>query len=415
MKKSLSLHLFEGYGIELEYMIVDKSTLDILPIADELLRRAAGRYTNEFNAGASGWSNEFVLHVLELKNNKPTRNFKSLLKEFNEQVAIINHMLEPMGGQLMPSAMHPWMVPAKEAILWDHRNKHIYETYHRIFDCKRHGWANIQSVQINISFDGDQEFGRLHAAIRLLLPLIPSLAASSPIVEGKLTGTIDTRLAYYKINQSRIPSIMGMVIPEAVYSKAEYKRQVLEKMYGDISKYDPKGVLRHEWLNSRGAIPRFQRNAMEIRIADMQECPLADLAISWVIIEVLKLIVEEFWMTYEEQKLCDLKYLISIFEKSLTFGKEAIIETPHFLKVFGIKEKDAKAHEIWHYLIKEVFSRSSDDTYSEFRKALKVIMEKGTLSNRIREVLGKSPSHKRIYDVYYKLCECLANGSMFIK
>ena len=217
MKKSASLHLFEGYGIELEYMIVDKSTLDILPISDELLRKAAGKYTNEFDNGAFGWSNEFVLHVLELKNNIPTREFQVLLDGFNEQVSIISHILEPMGGRLMPSGMHPWMEPLKETKLWTHRNKHIYETYHRIFNCKRHGWANIQSVQINISFDGDEEFGRLHAAIRLILPLIPALAASSPIAEGKLTGINDTRLSFYTVNQRKIPSIMGMVIPEPVY------------------------------------------------------------------------------------------------------------------------------------------------------------------------------------------------------
>jgi carboxylate-amine ligase len=415
LKKQVILPLFEGYGIELEYMIVDKSTLNILPISDELLRKAAGKYANEFNAGAFGWSNEFVLHVLELKNNIPTSDFEILLNGFNDQVTIISHMLEPMGGQLMPSGMHPWMEPLKETKLWNHRNKNIYETYHRIFDCKRHGWANIQSVQINISFDGDEEFGSLHTAIRLLLPLIPALAASSPLAEGKLTGINDTRLSFYKVTQRKIPSIMGRIIPEAVYSKAQYMHQVLGKMYRDVSTHDPKGILRHEWLNSRGAIPRFKRNAMEIRIADMQECPLADLSISWAIAEVLKLLVRELWMSYEEQKLWNMKHLRSIFEKTVKFGEEAVIESPRYLKVFGIKEKRAKAYEIWHYLIREVFKMNKDGTHAEFHKALKVIMEKGTLSKRITKSLAKSPSHKSIHAVYSKLCECLATGNMFVE
>lgn len=414
MKKHSALSLFEGFGIELEYMIVDQSSLDILPISDELLRKAAGKYTNEFDNGICGWSNEFVRHVLELKNNKPAHDFKGILKAFNGQVAIIDHMLEPMGGRLMPTGMHPWMDPSRETSLWNHRNKHIYETYNRIFDCKRHGWANIQSVQINISFSGDEEFGRLHAAVRLLLPLIPALAASSPIAEGKFTGIIDTRLSFYKVNQNKVPSVTGMIIPEAIYSKNKYKEEVLGKIYRDISRYDKKGILQHEWLNSRGAVPRFKRSAMEIRIADMQECPLADLAISWVIIKVLELLVDELWISYEKQKSWDVKPLRKIFEKTVQFGEEADIETPDYLQVFGIKEKHSKASEIWRYLIREVFKNNKDYQFAEFHKALNVIVERGTLSRRIIKSLGKDPSHRQIYAVYSKLCECLATGNMFI-
>ncbi len=38
----MSLHLFEAFGVELEYMIVDRRTLAVRPIADRLL--AAGGY-----------------------------------------------------------------------------------------------------------------------------------------------------------------------------------------------------------------------------------------------------------------------------------------------------------------------------------------------------------------------------------
>jgi hypothetical protein len=32
-------------------------------------------------------------------------------------------------------------------------------------------------------------------------------------------------------------------------------------------------VLRHEWVNARGAIARFDRSAIEIRVLDVAECP----------------------------------------------------------------------------------------------------------------------------------------------
>jgi hypothetical protein len=36
------LGLFEGYGLEVEYMIVDGERLDVVPAADQLLEAAAG-------------------------------------------------------------------------------------------------------------------------------------------------------------------------------------------------------------------------------------------------------------------------------------------------------------------------------------------------------------------------------------
>ncbi len=64
-------HLFDRYGVELEYMIVDAESLSVRPIADEVLRRVAGEYVNEVERGPLAWSNELVLHVIELKTNGP--------------------------------------------------------------------------------------------------------------------------------------------------------------------------------------------------------------------------------------------------------------------------------------------------------------------------------------------------------
>ena len=88
----------------------------------------------------------------------------------------------------MPTGMHPWMDPAREFELWPHGDREIYAAFDRIFDCRGHGWANLQSMHLNLPFADDDEFGRLHAAIRALLPLLPALAASSPFADGHARG-----------------------------------------------------------------------------------------------------------------------------------------------------------------------------------------------------------------------------------
>ena len=66
-------------------------------------------------------------------------------------------------------------------------------------------------------------------------------------------------------------------------------------MFADIAPYDPAGVLQHEFLNSRGAIARFDRSAIEIRVLDVQECPQADTAIAALMAAVLEKPCRERW------------------------------------------------------------------------------------------------------------------------
>ena len=114
-----------------------------------------------------------------------------------------------MAARLMPTGMHPWMNPRAETVLWPDDGSSIYESYDRLFDCRSHGWSNLQSMHINLPFADDEQFARLHAATRLVLPLLPALAASSPVVDGKPTGLMDYRLEAYRTNQARMPSITG--------------------------------------------------------------------------------------------------------------------------------------------------------------------------------------------------------------
>ncbi len=255
MSTTSAYHLFQAFGVELEYMIVDTETLNVCPITDRVLHEVAGDYLSEIEIDQLAWSNELALHVLELKTNGPAPALTPLADLFQAHVRKINNLLRPMGAQLMPTAMHPWMDPDRELKLWPHEYNPVYEAYHRIFDCRGHGWSNLQSIHLNLPFASDEEFGRLHAAIRLLLPIMPALAASSPVIGGKVTGLADNRMEVYRHNSDRVPSIAAHVIPEPVYTKGDYERYILHPMYGDIAPLDPLGILRHEWLNARARSP----------------------------------------------------------------------------------------------------------------------------------------------------------------
>lgn len=401
------LHLFEAYGIELEYMIVDAISLDVKPVCDSLMKAVAGEVISEYDNGAFAWSNEIVNHVVEIKTNGPTVDIQHVAALFHENVREINCELENLGARLMPGAMHPWMNPYTETQLWPHEHSEIYQLYNKIFDCRGHGWSNLQSTHINLPFIGDDEFGRLHAATRLILPLIPAIAAASPFMEGNLTGIKDSRLEAYRHNQTKFPSITGLIIPERVYTKADYQTEIFDKIMKDIRPFDSEHILDRHFLNSRGAIARFDRNALEIRLMDIQECPRADVAIIVALVSVLKLLCLEKWSSLKEQKEFSEVDLLPILLDGINKAETAEITNEAYLKLFGYPDSKATGKELWQYL----FTTFKSALFEEHVHDLNYIIEKGSLATRLESRLGK-PDKRSLYNLFDEMTDCLANNTL---
>ena len=406
-----ALPAFAGYGIELEYMIVDRQSLAVRPIAAEILPTLSARAAARSMPITLDWSNELVAHVVETKNVAPTAELGSLQQRFAEAVRDANAQLEPFDARLMPTAMHPFMNPATETVLWDDKTD-IYRTYDRIYDCRGHGWANLQSMHVNLPFANDSQFARLHAAVRLVLPLLPALAASSPIADGVVTPMLDFRLdAYYAICAST-PSVVGDVVPETVGSRAEYDARVLAPMYDEIAPLDPAGVLRHEWLNSRGAIARFDRNAIEIRVIDVQECPLADLSIAAAVINVIRWLYDERSASLADQQALETSRLARILRATIRDADEAIIDDVPYLRALGVGAARCSAADVWRALL-DASAHDESLTGAPWRPALDVILAEGPLARRILRATGAHPTRQKLHDVYASLCECLHRDTLF--
>ena len=144
----MSYRLFEVFGIELEYMLVQSSNLKITPIVDKLMILKNGSITSDVSNGKIEWSNELVAHVVELKTNGPTKQLEDLDLLFQDNIKEINKLLLSENAQLMPTASHPLMDPEKEMKLWEHHYSEIYSLYNKIFDCRGHGWSNLQSLSL---------------------------------------------------------------------------------------------------------------------------------------------------------------------------------------------------------------------------------------------------------------------------
>lgn len=399
------LHAFTGYGIELEYMIVDRSTLAVRPIADHVLIDPAGQVANEVAHGELAWSNELVAHVVELKTNGPAPSLDGIDECFHRDLVAINRQLEAEGAMLLPTAMHPLFEPHRETRLWPHGQREIYAAYDRIFGCSGHGWSNLQSMHINLPFADDAEFTRLHAAIRAVLPILPALAAASPVEQGRATGWMDTRLKYYRDNQRTVPEISGAVIPEAVTSMADYRARILEPMYRAIAPQDPDGLLTDDWLNSRAAIARFERQTIEIRILDLQECPAMDLAIARAVIELVKTLYQGA-IDFDTQQALDTRALARMLFDSAEQGSVVRLSVPDWCRAFGL-EVGTRAVDAWCCLAERGWLGDGA------LKSLAPVLDHGTLAERIRSRLGSAPGEVAILETWRGLAECLRDNRAF--
>ncbi|MGK0187690.1 MAG: carboxylate-amine ligase [Verrucomicrobiales bacterium] len=402
-----AFHMLERFGVELEYMLVRNDNLDVAPVADILLFEAGGDMDGDLAHGEFTWSNELTNHVVELKTTTPISDIARIGSGLHAEIKWFREHAAGRGCTLLPAAMHPWMNPLHETRLWPHGNNEIYQAYDSIFSCKGHGWANVQSTHLNLSFAGDEEFGQLHAAVRVLLPLLPAIAASSPIAEGQLTGSLDSRLEYYRDNQKRVPEIAGMVIPEAVFTEVDYRAAVYMPIAQAMSKLDPGGVLELDFLNSRGAIARFDRGSIEIRVIDIQECPAADLAILQLVVASLRWMIENG--NQEELRLASTEELALLLWDTAREGGKALVKTPAILNLCGFA-KETSAVMVWRKLLGNVAASLPKDSL----QIITTILSRGTLAARIRQAAGPIPSRFQLTDVYRELVRCLAGNQLFL-
>ncbi len=406
----MTLHAFEAFGIEIEYMVVDESTLRVQPVVDRLMEQAAGVVTGDHEDGEITWSNELAMHVVELKNTSPAP-LQGDAQRFQSAVGRVLTLLRPMGCTLLPGGMHPLMSP-EEFRRWPHDSAEIYHAYDRIFDCRGHGWSNLQSCHLNLPFADDDEFARVHLAARALLPILPALSAASPFCEGRWTGFYDWRLEVYRENQRRIPRIVGDVVPDPITSKRQYYEEVLEPIWRDIAPLDPEGLLRQEWLNSRGVVPKFFRDSLEIRLLDCQEAPVCDIAIAALIVCVLRALAEERWASTAGQARLSTASLAGLLSQCAKDAEQAVVGDAELLAALGLPGTPVSAGSVWRHLA-ELFWDDVSAIDPVLLPALEVILDQGPLARRMSRRVGGGTEPAALQDLMRELADCLATGRPF--
>nr|MDO8132950.1 glutamate-cysteine ligase family protein [Candidatus Njordarchaeum guaymaensis] len=393
----------EVLGPEHEFSVVDED-LHALSIVDKIMKGFHGRIVNEMRFPKFSVGKELQTHVLEFSSKKP---FYSP-KEFEEtmQVAVslvLEHLRSKYGAFLLGSGMHP-LLNLPETGVWSHRHRSIYKAYEAVFNLRQHGWINIQSFQLNLSYGSKRTAPALHNVIAGMVPYIPAITASSPIYEGKLGEYVDNRLHFYKINEVEVPSLTGDVVPEYVESTEDYKENVIGKYSRDLAKLNvDKFILYKEWVNSRGIVLRFQRKAIEIRVIDEQECIKSDVAISCFIRAAMRGLMEAYNQTKE---LLPHDLLVKDFNSVIKDGLRAKVLHP----------KGPTALDVCKFLYR-LASENASDEEKDYLPLIRRRMEEGNLSEaiakKVKQKSQKTELREAILEIYLNIAKSLKDNTPY--
>ena len=392
--------MLEVLGPEHEFALVDEA-LQPLPVVDQVIKALCGRMVNYVNCQTFTFGKELQAHVAEF--NAATPFISPVLFEATMQNAVdfIQELLSTkFDAQLLGTGMHPLLSPTN-AKIWTHRDRKIYKALHRIFNLYQHGWVNIHAFQLNLPYGTQTEALRLHNLISHILPYIVAVSASSPVCEGNFSGYCDTRLWYYQQSQSRVPSLLGSIIPETVSSFQEYRQDIITRYSHDLVAVGaPRFLLQREWLNSRGAIFRFDRQAIEIRIMDEQECIKADVALSCFL------------------RAC-LRGLFT--QNDLSIPRQYLIQDLNAVIREGLM---ARVHHPWGPTAKQVcralLQIAENNATSEEKRYLPYVrrrIDEGSLSNALQRDIEKkackTSMSEAILTIYTRLIQHLQRNEMY--
>lgn len=121
-------------------------------------------------------------------------------------------------------------------------------------------------------------------------------------------------------------------------------------------------MLRREFANARGAIARFDRGAIELRLLDIQECPAADIAVVRLVSELVRAHVQERWISYEQQRAIAVEPLHEVLLECIRTAEQTRIRERAVLDAYGIKAWMLWAGDLWKQLAEQVMPAGHEDT-----------------------------------------------------
>src|SRR5262249_15876126 len=184
-------------------------------------------------------------------------------------------------------------------------------------------------------------------------------------------------------------SIAGRIVPEYMTGFAQYRHDVFERIYDALDRIEGAARIRHEFVNSRGAILRFDRSAVEVRVLDLQECIRMDVAIATFVRRAAMARVQS--LQEGRLRLPDHAVLVEDYDACVAHGRAARVFAPHLVIAARTNVGTASAEEALACLL-ELAGRDASASETAYLRLVEARIRNGNLSELIRREIEERGS-----------------------
>ena len=390
--------------IEVEYIIADKDSMEAVPLAEKLIKKAAGcekcsTYSPSDSECSILWSLTKHDYIVKFSAQINRVNIREAEKILHNQIIEANRILEEFNAVLYASAVYP--LPGSENASMNIKNNDLLfsgspDNFNNLI---KNSVFNYHYMKLYLHFENEEEFFRLHTAVRLIMPLLPALTSGSPVL-GDTEDSQDITLEIFKHKLSRTGKACRSIIPLPVRNRNEYEESINQCMKCDYVNNDS-GMIDE----CRAVTADFEKGMLAVRIFDMQESPHVDFAVVRFITYILELIVNCRCST-EKQASISNEELLEIFDNITKDGLKGMVENEKYLKLLSIEDQTKmSAWGIWMLLAKKV------KDYAGLKiPPVENILKTGSLSERII----KAAEQRSVKETFQELAECLEENIMML-
>lgn len=173
-------------GVEIEFQILDRNSLDLAPLAPLLLDNSPKILTPRI-------THEFIRSILELQTGI-CRSVRDAENDLMETCTMAEELAEENGCLLHAASLHPFAKYSEQVLTKNERYERLMEELQIV------GRKFIsQGLHVHIGLPDGNTAMRVCNVIQLYLPLLLALSTSSPFSSGKDTGLMSYRTKLFEV------------------------------------------------------------------------------------------------------------------------------------------------------------------------------------------------------------------------
>jgi len=228
-------------GVEIEFQILERSDLNLVPLAPILLEESPPLLRPRLSI-------EFIKSILEIQTGVCT-NLRDVENDLLQTISLAEELAESHELLLYAASLHPFARAIDQELSEDVRYERIMEELQIV------GRRFIsQGLHVHVGMpDGDTAI-KVCTVVQAFLPLFLSLSSSSPFYQGSDTGLMSYRTKLFE------------ALPLAgVYDHFNDWSHFVETLE-DLKRHGIIGGFRDLWFDTR---PNHEFGTVEIRVCDL--------------------------------------------------------------------------------------------------------------------------------------------------